>query len=138
MRKLNKKSFSLELKDSLKGYIFLIPLLVGLVYFFLIPIVQSFIFSIGDITTGSGGYNVKITGFSAYHDALYDHTSYRQTVVEAIWTVIKNTPFILIFSFFIASILNQDFAGKMIFRVILFIPAVTSLKIGRASCRERV
>lgn len=133
MRKLNKKSFSLELKDSLKGYIFLIPLLVGLVYFFLIPIVQSFIFSIGDITTGSGGYNVKITGFSAYHGALYDHTSYRQTVVEAIWTVIKNTPFILIFSFFIASILNQDFAGKMIFRVILFIPAVTSLINGAGS-----
>lgn len=127
MKKLNKKSFSLEQKDSLKGYIFLIPLIAGLIYFFLIPIIQSFIFSIGDIKTGVGGYDVKIKGFFAYKDALYSHTSYRQTVVEAIWTVIKNTPFILIFSFFIASILNQDFKGKMIFRVILFLPAVTTL-----------
>ena len=115
---LNKKSFSLEFKDSLKGYIFLIPLLIGLVYFFLIPIIQSFIYSISSVTSDATA-PFKIVGFDAYDYALNKHTDYRQTVVEAVFSVLKSTPFVLLFSFFIASILNQDFFGKMFFRIIM-------------------
>lgn len=136
MKKLNKNSLSLEFKESVKGYIFLIPLIIGLVYFFLIPIIKSFLFSVSNVITDGTGYSFSITGFSSYYKALFSHTSYRQTVVEAILTVLKNTPFILIFSFFIASILNQDFVGKMVFRVILFLPAVTSVINGVGSTME--
>jgi len=136
MKKLNKNSFSLEFKESVKGYIFLIPLIIGLVYFFLIPIVKSFLFSVSEVVTNGNGYSFSIRGFSSYYEALFSHTSYRQTVVEAILNVLKNTPFILLFSFFIASILNQEFIGKMVFRVILFLPAVTSVINGAGSTME--
>ncbi len=127
MKKLNTKSFSLKNKDSLKGYVFLIPLLIGLSYFFLIPIIKSFIFSISNVVIDGTGYKFNITGFSAYNEALNVHTDYRQIVVEAFFQVIKTTPLILLFSFFLASILNQEFKGKMFFRVILFLPAVTAI-----------
>jgi len=106
------------------------------VYFFLIPIVKSFLFSVSEVVTNGNGYSFSIRGFSSYYEALFSHTSYRQTVVEAILNVLKNTPFILLFSFFIASILNQEFIGKMVFRVILFLPAVTSVINGAGSTME--
>ncbi len=127
MIKFNKDSFSLKSKDSLKGYIFLIPLLIGLIYFFLIPIVKSFLFSISDVTTDGSGYHISLSGFSAYFEAFNSHTSYRQTVVTAILDVLKTTPIILIFSFFLASVINQEFRGKLFFRIILFLPAVISI-----------
>ena len=40
----------------------------------------------------------------------------------------------MIFSFFVALILNQKFKGRAFVRAIFFLP----VKIGRASCRERV
>ena len=120
----NNTFFSLRNKESLKGYIFLIPLIIGLVTFFIIPVVKSFLFSIGDVTSGREGYSIAITGFSAYKDALTVHTSYRQTVTSAIIDVALSTPLVILFSFFMASVLNQDFIGKTFFRVVLFLPVI--------------
>ena len=120
-----RKPMSLRQKKSLQGYVFLIPLIIGLVYLFIIPIISSFIFSISN-ATGSA-YGIKIIGFKAYDEALNVHTSYRQTVVEAILQVLKTTPIIMLYSFLMASILNQEFKGKTFFRVMLFLPAVTTL-----------
>ncbi len=125
MKKLNKKPMSLQQKRSLQGYVFLIPLIIGLIYLFIIPIISSFIFSISN-ATGSA-YDIKIIGFKAYNEALNIHTSYRQTVVEAILQMLKTTPIIMLYSFLLASILNQEFKGKTFFRVMLFLPAVTTL-----------
>lgn len=124
-RKLKTNTFfSLRNKESLKGYIFLIPLIIGLVTFFIIPVVKSFLFSIGDVTSGKDGYSIAITGFSAYKDALTVHTSYRQTVTSAIIDVALSTPLVILFSFFMASVLNQEFIGKTFFRVVLFLPVI--------------
>ena len=120
----NNTFFSLRNKESLKGYVFLIPLIIGLVTFFIIPVVKSFLFSIGDVTSGRDGYSIAITGFSAYKDALTVHTSYRQTVTSAIIDVALSTPLVILFSFFMASVLNQDFIGKTFFRVVLFLPVI--------------
>ena len=116
--------FSLRKKESLKGYIFLIPLIIGLVTFFIIPVVKSFLFSVSDVTSGKDGYSIILTGFGAYKDALTVHTSYRQTVISAIIDVALSTPLVILFSFFMASVLNQDFVGKTFFRVILFLPVI--------------
>lgn len=116
--------FSLRNKESLKGYIFLIPLIIGLVTFFIIPVVKSFLFSVSDVTSGKDGYSIILTGFGAYKDALTVHTSYRQTVISAIIDVALSTPLVILFSFFMASVLNQDFVGKTFFRVVLFLPVI--------------
>ena len=119
-----KNLLSLRNKESLKGYVFLIPLIIGLITFFIIPVVKSFLFSIADVTSGKDGYSIMITGFNAYKDALTVHTSYRQTVISAIIDVALSTPLVILFSFFMASVLNQDFVGKTFFRVVLFLPVI--------------
>lgn len=119
--------FSLKNKEQLKGYVFLIPLIFGLIMFFIIPVFKSFLFSISDVTSGADGYKIDISGFSAYFSALFEHTSYRQTVVSAFIDMITVTPLIILFSFFMASVLNQEFRGRVIFRVILFLPVILTV-----------
>ena len=120
----NSNLLSLRNKESLKGYIFLIPLIIGLVTFFIIPVVKSFLFSVSDVTSGKDGYSILLTGFGAYKNALTVHTSYRQTVTSAIIDVALSTPLVILFSFFMASVLNQEFVGKTFFRVVLFLPVI--------------
>ena len=119
--------FSLKNKEQLKGYVFLIPLIFGLIMFFIIPVFKSFLFSISEVASGSSGYKIDISGFSAYYSALFEHTSYRQTVVSAFIDMITVTPLIILFGFFMASVLNQQFRGRVIFRVILFLPVILTV-----------
>ncbi len=139
MKKFNIKSpLSLSVKDmeSLKGYVFLIPLIIGLILFFIIPVVKSFLFSVSDVTSGANGYVMKLKDFSAYYDAIKDHTTYRQTVVESVMSVLATTPLIIIFSFFMASVLNQNFKGKTFFRVVLFLPVILEVMNSQANTLE--
>lgn len=124
---LNNNFFSLKNKESLKGYVFLIPLIIGLVTFFIIPVAKSFLFSISDVTSGREGYQIVLRGFAAYKEALTVHTSYRQTVTSAIIDMVLTTPLVILFSFFMASVLNQEFMGKTFFRVVLFLPVILTV-----------
>lgn len=138
MKKINNPLSSLSLKQrrSLKGYLFFLPLLFGLVFFFIIPIVKSFLFSVSDVTSGATGYKMTLTGFSAYYQALKVHTSYRQTVVSAALSVLTTTPLIIIFSFFMASVLNQQFKGKTFFRVVMFLPVILTVMNSQTNALE--
>lgn len=121
------RSMSIKEKEALKSYAFFIPLIIGLITFFLIPTVKSFLFSISDVTSGANGYSFSISGIQAYKDALYSHVSYRQTVVSSAVQVVTQTPLIILFSFFMASVLNQNFRGKTFFRVVLFLPVILTV-----------
>ena len=46
------------------GYIFVAPFCFGFVFFLLIPIVQSFIFSLNEIKLGQAGYTLTYVGWS--------------------------------------------------------------------------
>ena len=59
--KLNLKN-----KSLMKSYLFLIPLLFGLIFFFIIPVVKSMLFSVSDVTSGPSGYKMVLKGFSSY------------------------------------------------------------------------
>ena len=122
-KQMKKRSgMSLKQKESLKAYVFFIPLIIGLVTFFIIPVFKSFLFSISEVTAGGDGYHISIQGFKSYVDAFKVHNSFRQSVVEAIMNTIGTTPLIVLFSFFMASVLNQNFKGKTFFRTVLFLP----------------
>ena len=132
MKKVEKTAPSshrlgIKQKESLKAYIFFIPLIIGLVYFFVIPVAKSFLFSISDVTSGSEGYKIALRGFQSYSDAFNKHTSYRQTVVESVMNTVTTTPLIILFSFFMSSVLNQNFRGKTFFRTILFLPLALTI-----------
>lgn len=125
----NKKGKSrLDRKEAINGYLFILPLLIGLVMFFIIPVVKSFLFSITDISFGQNGYKIEsFQGLKNYYYALLVDTDYRQTVVTSVLDMLLTTPLIMVFSFLVASILNTKFRGCTFFKVVMFIPVVIAL-----------
>lgn len=121
------KRLTLNEREALKGYVFFIPLIIGLITFFFIPTIKSFLFSISDVTSGANGYSFSISGLSAYKEALFVHTSYRQTVISSALYVVTTTPLVILFSFFMASVLNQNFRGRVFFRVVMFLPVILTV-----------
>lgn len=119
-----KRKSRLQANQDLQGLLFLIPLLVGLLLFFIIPIVKSFLFSISDVGVGEEGYTLTFSGFGHYYSALFVEPEYLQIVTQSIGAMAFSVPLILLFSFFMASILNQKFRGKTVFRIILFLPVI--------------
>ena len=102
----------------------MIPLLIGLVWFFLVPIVQSLLFSVCNVSITGSGYNISWAGFGSYVELFTEDADYLPDVVEAFIKMAWQSPLIIIFSFFMASVLNQKFAGRTFFRVMLFLPVI--------------
>lgn len=115
-------------KRDRAGYIFTLPFILGLLFIFIPAVINLFRFSLNDIQvlTGGRGYRLDFAGLSYYRKALMEDPKFNRMLVELLGTVLVQTPVILIFSLLIASILNQNFRGRAVARMIFFIPVVVS------------
>lgn len=123
-KKMRRKKLSYASKKSLYGYGFIGLWLLGTLIFFLIPLVKSLWYSFNEVSIDTGSMITEWAGFDKYKDVLTSdpyYTEYlRDTLIETAW----KTPMILIFSLFIAVILNQKFRGRVIARAVFFLPVI--------------
>ena len=115
---------TLTKKKARYGYLFIIPMLFGLVFLFGIPIIRSLQFAFSEVTISQIGFQTSFSGIANFYNALFVSTDYRKYVVTSILNMLLNLPLIIIFSCFVASILNQKFHGRWLARVIFFLPLV--------------
>ncbi|MDN4602936.1 sugar ABC transporter permease [Paenibacillus sp. F6_3S_P_1C] len=106
------------------GVIYVLPWLVGFVLFFLVPLLASFRYSLSSIQANAQGISIQFTGFANYIQAMTVNTSFNRALIESITDVLVNVPLIVIFSLFLAVILNQKFPGRAIARSIFFLPVI--------------
>lgn len=125
---MKKKKFALNLrqKRDAKGYLFILPWLIGFLLFFLVPLIQSFNFALHRLVLDPDGYTLEFIGFGNFRHALFVHASFNRELTEAAMNMIINVPMILFFSLFVAVLLNQAFRGRMIARAIFFLPVIIS------------
>lgn len=91
--------------------------------FFLIPLVKSLWYSFNTVTIEPGQIKVEWKGLAKYTYVLDDAkftAALGSTLIETLW----KTPLILIFSMFIAVILNQKFRGRALARAVFFLPVI--------------
>ena len=72
----------------------------------------------------SGGYELHWVGFDNYIKAITQNASFVTALTSGIGTFLLEIPAIVIFSLFVAIILNQKMAGRAAFRAIFFIPVI--------------
>ena len=127
MKKKKKRKIAITRRDRM-GIIFVLPFIIGLFVFFLPSLFNLFRFSMSDIQVLSGGrgYSLDFVGLSYYRKALMEDPQFNRMLLELLGTVLVQTPVILIFSLLIASILNQEFRGRTVSRMIFFIPVIVS------------
>lgn len=127
-KKNRRKGLSLERKKSLFGYVFVSPIIIGMIAIYIPVLVQSCIYSFTE-NAGRYGEDYKFVGWQNYHDALFVESGFLQNVYSSTVALLPQIFIILIFAFFMANILNQNFRGRSVARVIFFIPVVLSTGI---------
>ncbi len=122
-----KRKLTLQGKDAVAGYLFIIPFLVGFFGLFLPMLLKSVMFSFSNMTVEKGGYVLEKAangGFEHYIRALTIDPKFNLQLLGAVKDMAVNVPLILIFSFFAANLLNQKFRGRGVARSIFFFPVI--------------
>jgi ABC-type sugar transport system permease subunit len=128
-----RKIVSLDRKKARAGWVFVLPFVIGFVLVYL-PIIWNSIymsFHSLHIVTG-GGFTLEFVGLENYSKALFEDPGFVQTLVTGLGELAFDIPAILIFSLFMAVLLNQKMAGRGVFRAIFFIPVILSTGIMEA------
>ena len=122
-----------ERRKSLYGYGFISVWLIGTVLWFVIPLIESFCYCFMDNTSlkpDTGGMRKVWLSFHGtewlanFKFAFAADPQFKQNLVSVLRDTAIQTPMILIFSLFIAVILNQEFKGRGFARAIFFLPVI--------------
>lgn len=124
MKGIKNKYTKMQLREMKTGYIFVLPFIIGIVFFLALPIFDSLRISFGDINTFNG-YDIVFKGFTHYLDALED-VDYIKYLSEALKDTAINTPLIVVVSFVIAMLLKKEFVGRTAYRIVFFLPVILS------------
>ena len=119
----NKKFWSLKRKESMNGYLFLLPWIIGTALLFVFPIFYSLRLSFSTITNYTQN-TMEWTGIEHYVRALTGDAKYLLYYSLNIETMIQTVPFVNVFSLIIAIMLNRKFKGRTVFRAIFFLPVI--------------
>lgn len=118
---------SLDRRKARSGWLFVLPFVIGFVLIYLPVIFDSVKYSFERISVqGGGGLVSEFVGWQNYREALIDDPKFAQTLVLGIQELLFDIPAIIIFSLFMAVLLNQKMAGRAVFRAIFFIPVILS------------
>ena len=128
-----RKVASLDRKKARAGWVFVLPFVIGFVLVYLPILWDSIYMSFHSlhIVTG-GGFTLEFVGLKNYQTALFEDPGFVQTLVTGLGELAFDIPAILIFSLFMAVLLNQKMAGRAAFRAIFFIPVILSTGIMEA------
>ncbi len=124
-----RKSKSLEKQKSTFGWLFILPFLLGFFLIYLPMIISSVQISFSSIAYEDIGQVLTWVGFENYSKALLEEADFVKTLVECLGGMAFDIPAIIIFSLFMAIMLNQDMKGRAAFRAIFFVPVIVSTGI---------
>ena len=125
-----RKIASLDKRKARVGWYFVLPFLIGFVLIYLPVIFDSVKLSFFKISIlQGGGYDLIPVGFENYLYALTEDPNFVQTLLAGIKELCFDVPAIIIFSLFMAVLLNQKMMGRAVFRAIFFIPVILATGI---------
>ena len=111
-------------KKSLFGYFFIFPLILGALFVFLPNLIQTLRFSINEVLVNTNGYDLKYEGFKYYVYAFKEDPKFVRLLLSDMRAMLIHVPVITIYSLFVSTLLNQNFKGRTLARIIFFIPVI--------------
>lgn len=130
-----KKHMKFQTSQKINGYVFLLPWIIGFLLFFLNPIINTIIYSFHEVGVAeSGGMEMTWVGIKNYIDLFQTELStqsqqFTRVFAEENSNIIMNTPLIVVFSLFSALLVNANYKGRDVVRVIFFLPIVLGISI---------
>jgi ABC-type sugar transport system permease subunit len=112
-------------RESLTGYAFISIWLVGFIFLTMIPLIESFIYSLNRITIiGGEGIRLTMVGFANYINLFTTDLTFLSRLQDFVLEMILFVPVMNILAIMIAILLNRQFRFRGFFRAIFFLPVI--------------
>ncbi len=119
-----RRRWTYEQRKSFYGFLFILPWVIGFCGVFLRALINSFFYSISSQRITSGKLELTFVGMDNYVKAFLSDLNFPKHLVGQIGSMLYYVPIILVFSLFMAVLLNQKFHGRTLVRAIFFIPVI--------------
>ena len=118
-----KRPHKLGRKQAVYGYLFLAPTLILFCIFSLVPTAMGFMYSFTDMAPG---YPWDFNWTIGQYKYIFSDTVYLHSILNVLVYTLMSVPMAVISSLLVAVLLNRKVRGIKVFRVIYYLPAVTS------------
>ena len=115
-----------SIKTAAKGYAFIGINLIGVLIFWTIPLIFSFIISISKWDYSKGIKGIKLTGLSNYIEMWKDEW-FRASLINNIIFTISFVLILVVLSFVVAYVLNEYVVGKKLVQLGLYLPYIVNI-----------
>lgn len=124
MKRQKTKLAGLQKRKAISGYLFISPFIIGFLAFMVKPLFQSLYMSFSDVQLGAGEFKNVWKGLDNYNYAFRVDANFVRLLTEELSRMAIYSVAIMVFSFFVALILNQKFKGRALVRSVFFLPVI--------------
>ena len=121
-----KKKIGLMGRRALLGYLFIMPFILGFIFFMVKPLFQSLHMALSEVVISNKGFELNWNSFANFKKAFLIDAEFNRMLVESIGQMIFRSIATIVFSFFVALLLNQKFKGRTLARSIFFLAVILS------------
>lgn len=122
--KIKRSRFSLEQRNSIAGFLFILPWLIGLLTFVAWPMIQSIMFCFNEVKLLPTGRVLNFVGLQHFSDIWLKDMYFITRLVQFFLNTILRVPVIVVFALIIAILINQKIRFQGVFRTIFFLPVI--------------
>ena len=120
----NKKRRKLLTPDDKTGLLFVLPFIIGFIFFFFKPLLESVNYTFHRISVDFNGLVLEPIGFEKWQYLVRKDAEFVRTLWSQLTTVTVEVLVIMFLSVFLAVLLVNKFPGRLLFRVCLFLPMI--------------
>lgn len=121
-----KRGVSLTTRKQWAGYWFVLPFVIGFVLFFLSPFLFYVVMAFSKMSLTNTGISFTFNHLENFKEVLLNDPQYLVSVFQSLQPILLNLFAIVLYSLFIAILLNQRFWGRAFVRAVFFLPVVVA------------
>ena len=121
--KRHAKKRSVRERENRMGYVFVAPWIFGFGMFFLFPLIFSLVLSFSHVANIQN-FTLEMVGWENYLNALLVDVDFVPKLLTSMLDAVIKTPIIVVFSLFIAILLDGNIPLKGMYRALFLLPVV--------------
>lgn len=127
--KFYQKKFSNKTKKAITGYLFIMPFIIGTIFFGIQPIYKSLRMSFADfagtkVVDSKPVFIIDGFGLTQYISIFKNNPDHVEAIIDTFKDIMIVVPLVLVFSLILSLLLNKKLKGIKVFRTIFFIPVI--------------
>ena len=131
MKGFNSSKIKKFIDENYTGWLFNMPLAVGLLVFTFIPVIYSLVFSLNDdIFILNGNVTMTFIGLKNYVKIFAEDREMGKVIINTVIYTLVSIPLNLVASYFLALLVNTKLKGVEAFRVFYYLPCMIPAVVG--------